>query len=88
MESNESGEGGFEIVSEFIVPFVNERTDFKAAVVLETYDPDAFLGGGFGAAERNAVINLGTKVADFLGFFQDEAICDLILPEGKLSIED
>jgi hypothetical protein len=87
MEQNDAAEAGFEIVSEMTVPFVNERTGFKAAVMLETYDPDAFLGA-WGVAESRAVTNRAIKVAEFLGFFHDESDCELILPEGALAFDD
>jgi hypothetical protein len=41
-EESESAESGFEIPIEMTIPFVNKRTDFKAALMFDTYDPDAF----------------------------------------------
>ncbi len=87
IEQNPSGQNGFEMVSEMTVPFLNERTGFKAAVMMEVYDPEAFLGG-WGVAVRRSVRERATKVAEFLGFFHEESDCELILPDGALAFDD
>ena len=53
----------------------------------ETYDPDAFREA-WGATETRAIQNKATAVADFMGFFREDSECELILPEGTLTIAD
>lgn len=87
IERSDAAPNGFEVVTEWTIPFVNPRTGLKATVMFESYDPDAFLGG-LGVAESQAATRTAKRVADFLGFFRDASECELILPEGRLSIDD
>jgi hypothetical protein len=87
IEFREGAPNGIEIVSEYTVAYRNPRTGYRGAIMLETYDPDAFLGA-LGVAEAGAATSTSDRIAQFLGLAGDVGAPEVILPDNLLTAAD
>lgn len=84
IEWREGAPDGFEYVGELTLPFINERTGLKGAVMIESYDPDTL----FWRPVVVPMLERADKIAKYLGFGIDEVTPELVLPEETLVTQD